>query len=220
MVHNRYLSLLLSGAISVRGAFFGSGVGQIVLSNVDCEGAEDTLSDCQSSEQFFCFHFEDAGVICPPDVPYNCTTGDVRLADGSNEFEGRVELCIHGRWGTVCDDEWDSQDAAVVCRQLNMLEGGSAFGVHQAWHGEGNGFIVLDNVRCTGTETELLNCRSEEPGSHNCSPFEDAGVFCPSKLHVSFVIQKIAFIARYRSAVFAVEILSCCMILSFIFCRS
>ena len=47
-----------------------------------------------------------------------CTTGQLRLAGGNIPNEGRVEICMKNRWGSVCGDSWGTADATVVCRQL------------------------------------------------------------------------------------------------------
>lgn len=48
--------------------------------------------------------------------------------------------------------------------------------------GQGTGQIVLDDLRCVGTETSLFNCPARPVGSHNCAHSEDAGVVCVCKL--------------------------------------
>lgn len=48
----------------------------------------------------------------------NCNNGDVRLRDGRVEYEGRVEVCVNGTWGTINNARWNIPDGIVVCRQL------------------------------------------------------------------------------------------------------
>ena len=44
----------------------------------------------------------------------------VRLVGGDTEREGLLEVNYDGTWGTVCDDHFDSVDAGVVCRELEL----------------------------------------------------------------------------------------------------
>ena len=85
-------------------------------------------------------------------------------------------MYYNSSWGTVCDDSWDNLDAQVVCKQLGFGSFGTILTGSSVTDGTGN--IWLDNVRCTGSETHILNCASNSVGDHNCGHSEDAGVRC------------------------------------------
>ena len=95
--------------------------------------------------------------------------------DGGNNHEGRVEVCYSSTWGTVCDDFWDRNDGIVVCHQLGL----EFVSVNRsASFGQGTGQIWLDNLSCTGSEFQLIDCVHNRFGSHDCGHHEDAGVVC------------------------------------------
>ena len=60
--------------------------------------------------------------------------GTVRLVDGVVNGTGRLEICVNGLWGTVCNDEFDINAARVVCRQLGYPPEGELFTILWLMH--------------------------------------------------------------------------------------
>ncbi|XP_075952840.1 scavenger receptor cysteine-rich domain-containing protein DMBT1-like [Anarhichas minor] len=168
-------------ALSAPGsAHFGQGIGPIWLDDLQCSGAESSLTDCTHSGlgTHNCGHSEDAGVICE-----DMTT--VRLVNSNSSCSGRVEIFHNGNWGTVCDDVWDWNDAQVVCQQLGCGRALSAPG--SAHFGQGSGPIWLDGLQCSGTESSLTDCTHRGLGTPNCGHSKDAGVICGDMTTVRLV---------------------------------
>ena len=108
-------------------------------------------------------------------ITEGCTEGDIRLQGGNSTF-GRVEICINNIWGTVCDDQWGTQDAMVACTQLEHSTTNAK--IMTDGFTNGVGLIWLDDVQCKGTENRLIKCDTRPIGLHNCNHQEDAGVAC------------------------------------------
>ena len=74
----------------------------------------------------------------------DCTNGDVRLVGGSTAREGRVEVCVDGRWGTVCNNNQE-EIAEAVCSQLGF----PAEGIRVT-------FVIRQYINCMHVCTRFL----------------------------------------------------------------
>lgn len=162
-------------------AFFGEGVRVVLMSDVKCTGKETSIYDCprKSHSQHDCTHGQDVGIVCS-DGPA------VRLVNGSSTWEGRLEVRHEGQWGSVCDDGFGAEEALVVCRTLEF-ESEEALVRHGGGFGQSPGPIWLDQVHCTGAESNLLDCSHLAWGNTDCSHSEDVGVVCTQRLAVRLV---------------------------------
>lgn len=68
-------------------------------------------------------------------------------------YYGRVEIEYDGVRGTVCDYEWSTYDARVLCRQLGFPDGEA---YKKAYYGRGNGSVVLSGKRVLDQLYEII----------------------------------------------------------------
>ncbi|NXT72941.1 C163A protein, partial [Chaetops frenatus] len=94
----------------------------------------------------------------PPQPGASVATGSrwVRLAGSSGRCAGRVEVYWGGSWSSVCQEGWELQDAAVVCRELGC--GTALEAPSSARFGGGTGPLWPYVPECSGSEESLWEC--------------------------------------------------------------
>ncbi|XP_014606671.1 PREDICTED: lysyl oxidase homolog 2 [Polistes canadensis] len=98
------------------------------------------------------------------------------IGSEKGDYEGNVEILHEGKWGSICDDEWDYLEANVVCRQLGF--DGAIKPTTNGHFGQARRRYWMDNIYCDGTEEELSKCRFDGWGNSDCDSNEAAGVIC------------------------------------------
>ncbi|KAL8562815.1 hypothetical protein ACOMHN_004507 [Nucella lapillus] len=121
----------------------------------------------------------DSRVTTDSPIHFNRDDVYVRLNGQHMVTGGFVEVFANGQWGTICDDDWDDHDAAVVCRMIGFSQTGAKATTHSR-DGHGGGLIVMDHVHCQGTETHIVDCGITQNNwaHHTCTHAQDAGVQC------------------------------------------
>ncbi|XP_006895564.1 PREDICTED: CD5 antigen-like [Elephantulus edwardii] len=156
------------------------GRGPIWPNRVLCSGKELTLEDCLSiPQEENCTHTEDTWVQC--EDPFQ-----LRLEGGDSHCSGRLAVLHDGIWGSVCDDGWGRKEDQVVCKQLGCGEPFSQPLNTRKRFGPGAGRIWLDDVRCSGREQSLDQCRHRFWGYHDCTHKEDVAIICSELPYLPF----------------------------------
>ncbi len=127
----------------------------VPVSNENCGACG---NDCGASGRCF-----DNG-----DGSYECRGVEFR-----NNAQGLLEAGVSGDWRGVCDDDFDSRDGQVICRQS-----GSTYTAHFNSQDGPHGNHWLDDLACDGTESGILACGDIVLGREDCGDEEWVALVC------------------------------------------
>uniref|UniRef100_A0A674AB54 Deleted in malignant brain tumors 1 protein-like n=1 Tax=Salmo trutta TaxID=8032 RepID=A0A674AB54_SALTR len=127
-----------------------------------CSGSESSLRECPRSYD----RSPGLTVIC---------SESVRLVDGAGLCSGRVEVKSDQSWASVCEADFDRQDAEVVCGELGC---GAPAALQGGLYGEGEGQTWDKEFQCKGNESLLLDCDTSDRENNTCLPGNAVGLTC------------------------------------------
>ncbi|XP_062274635.1 scavenger receptor cysteine-rich type 1 protein M130-like [Scomber scombrus] len=128
----------------------------------NCLQSGSALRDCASSDSSF------------SNVELTCSDS-VRLVNGTSLCSGRLEVKSEQSWSSVCEADFDQQDAEVVCRELGC---GAPSVLQGALYGEVEAPMWTKEFQCGGNESALLDCRRSDSARRTCSPGKAVGLTC------------------------------------------
>ncbi|CAK6979958.1 scavenger receptor cysteine-rich type 1 protein M130-like, partial [Scomber scombrus] len=129
-----------------------------------CLQSGSALRDCASSDSSSSI------------VELTCSDS-VRLVNGTSLCSGRLEVKSEQSWSSVCEADFDQQDAEVVCRELGC---GAPSVLQGALYGEVEAPMWTKEFQCGGNESALLDCRRSDSARRTCSPGKAVGLTCSS----------------------------------------
>ncbi|KAM6972490.1 CD5 antigen-like [Aplochiton taeniatus] len=175
LVHLSSLWSLKSAAVVCRQLDCGSAVSTEWISgstkqpvwvfNSQCAGSESALREC-GAVRIGNTDSDSKEVIC---------SESVRLVNGSGLCSGRVEVKSDQLWASVCEADFDRQDAEVVCRESGC---GAPSALQGALYGEVEAPVWTKEFQCEGSESRLLDCVTSDSARDTCSPGKAVGLTC------------------------------------------
>ncbi|XP_033749618.1 deleted in malignant brain tumors 1 protein-like isoform X1 [Pecten maximus] len=160
---------------------------QSLAERIQCYGNETKLQDCKSDNPYGSCSVDYAAVACyNGSLSSNYSLGIQGSSKARSSNSGSVELKFLNISGRICADDWDDNDATVVCRELGYSKG-IAY-QHKVLFGKGNP-IWASSVNCNGSEYFLKDCANFTLGQvKQCNSRKEAGILCYSNRGVNFRI--------------------------------
>ncbi|XP_030253884.1 deleted in malignant brain tumors 1 protein-like isoform X2 [Sparus aurata] len=141
--------------------------------NSSCVQSNSTLRDCVTTKE----------ESSTNSLEVTCSDS-IRLVNGNSLCSGRLEVKSNQRWSSVCEDDFDQQDAEVVCRELGC---GAPSVLQGALYGEVEAPMWTKEFQCGGHESALLDCRTSGSDRNTCSPGEAVGLTCSDLDNIQLV---------------------------------
>uniref|UniRef100_A0A8K9WKX5 SRCR domain-containing protein n=1 Tax=Oncorhynchus mykiss TaxID=8022 RepID=A0A8K9WKX5_ONCMY len=133
-----------------------------------CRGHESTIRECNN--------INGGPGFCNGGYYHHVTCSEsVRLVDGAGLCSGRVEVKSNQSWASVCEADFDRQDAEVVCRDVGC---GAPAALQGGLYGEGEGQTWDKEFQCKGKESLLLDCDTSDRENNTCLPGNAVGLTC------------------------------------------
>uniref|UniRef100_A0A8C7P6M9 SRCR domain-containing protein n=1 Tax=Oncorhynchus mykiss TaxID=8022 RepID=A0A8C7P6M9_ONCMY len=146
-----------------------------------CSGDESSIRQCEIVEE---------PGVCDGGYYHHVTCSEsVRLVDGAGLCSGRVEVKSSQSWASVCEADFDRQDAEVVCRDVGC---GAPAALQGGLYGGGGGQTWDKEFQCKGKESLLLDCDTSDRENNTCLPGNAVGLTCSGKKQ--FVTQSTLFL--------------------------
>ncbi|KAK3584691.1 hypothetical protein CHS0354_021360 [Potamilus streckersoni] len=156
-----------------RESYGPSGAYRTCMYNITCSGTEHSINECMKGVAYkSCLLYETVSVRCGGDKVTSTSPGlhgiGVRLVDGYNQNEGKVEIGINGTWRSVANtnNSWGNKEANVICSMLGYRTN-NATGFHTP---------TLTQVQCIGNETSFDFCSFKKENA--CASTYHVYLFC------------------------------------------
>ena len=181
------------------------------ISGAGGRGSTYTLAQADAGKKFTVevSFTDDAGNSEGPlksnEYPPDAENGELRLADGPSESQGRLEVFHAGEWGTICDDQFDERVddprtphdrrripnlAPIKACQFMGYASGQVRPRGDISMAPSTQEIWLDDVRCLDNQphwtgqspTKLHHCYHAGWGLNNCTADENVHLSCTGVL--------------------------------------